>query len=67
MGGVLFIDEAYSLYRAEDSRDYGQECVEILTQVMENERSNLVVICHRTADARQVFLLLVGRRNGGIP
>jgi probable Rubsico expression protein CbbX len=44
MGGVLFIDEAYSLYRAEDSRDYGQECVDILMQVMENERSSLVVI-----------------------
>jgi probable Rubsico expression protein CbbX len=44
MGGVLFIDEAYSLYRAEDSRDYGQECVDILMQVMENDRDNLVVI-----------------------
>jgi probable Rubsico expression protein CbbX len=44
MGGVLFIDEAYSLYRADDSRDYGQECVDILLQVMENDRSNLVVI-----------------------
>jgi probable Rubsico expression protein CbbX len=44
MGGVLFIDEAYSLYRADDSRDYGQECVDILMQVMENERDNLVVI-----------------------
>jgi probable Rubsico expression protein CbbX len=43
-GGVLFIDEAYALYRAEDSRDYGQECVEILMQVMENERDRLVVI-----------------------
>jgi probable Rubsico expression protein CbbX len=44
MGGVLFIDEAYSLYRADDSRDYGQECVDILMQVMENDRDNLVVI-----------------------
>jgi probable Rubsico expression protein CbbX len=44
MGGVLFIDEAYSLYRPDDSRDYGQECVDILMQVMENERDNLVVI-----------------------
>jgi probable Rubsico expression protein CbbX len=44
MGGVLFIDEAYSLYRAEDSRDYGQECVDILMQVMENDRDKLVVI-----------------------
>jgi probable Rubsico expression protein CbbX len=44
MGGVLFIDEAYSLFRAEDSKDYGQECVDILMQVMENERHGLVVI-----------------------
>jgi probable Rubsico expression protein CbbX len=44
MGGVLFIDEAYTLFRAEDSKDYGQECVDILMQVMENERDKLVVI-----------------------
>jgi hypothetical protein len=44
MGGVLFIDEAYSLYRAEDSKDYGQECIDVLMQVMENERDKLVVI-----------------------
>lgn len=44
MGGVLFIDEAYSLYRASDSKDYGQECIDILMQVMENERDKLVVI-----------------------
>ena len=55
MGGVLFIDEAYSLYRAEDSRDYGQECVEILMQVMENERSNLVVILAGYADRMEKF------------
>lgn len=44
MGGVLFIDEAYSLYRPENERDYGQEAIEILLQVMESERENLVVI-----------------------
>jgi probable Rubsico expression protein CbbX len=44
MGGVLFIDEAYTLYRTEDSKDYGQECIDILMQVMENERDKLVVI-----------------------
>ena len=44
MGGVLFIDEAYTLYRAVDSKDYGQECIDILMQVMENERDKLVVI-----------------------
>jgi len=44
MGGVLFIDEAYYLYRAADSRDYGQEVIDILLQVMENDRDKLVVI-----------------------
>jgi probable Rubsico expression protein CbbX len=44
MGGVLFIDEAYNLYRPENERDYGHECIEILLQVMENHRDDLVVI-----------------------
>ena len=44
MGGVLFIDEAYTLYRDDDARDYGQECLDILMQVMENRRGELVVI-----------------------
>jgi probable Rubsico expression protein CbbX len=44
MGGVLFIDEAYTLFRADDSKDYGLECIDILLQVMENQRERLVVI-----------------------
>ncbi|MEK8048853.1 CbbX protein [Ideonella sp. DXS22W] len=44
MGGVLFIDEAYTLYRPENERDYGQEAIEILLQTMENQRDDLVVI-----------------------
>ncbi|MHB1515742.1 MAG: CbbX protein [Acidiferrobacteraceae bacterium] len=44
MGGVLFIDEAYYLYKPENERDYGQESIEILLQVMENNRDDLVVI-----------------------
>ena len=44
MGGLLFIDEAYYLYRKENERDYGQESIEILLQVMENQREDLVVI-----------------------
>lgn len=44
MGGVLFIDEACDLYRPENSRDYGQEAIETLLQVMENNRDDLVVI-----------------------
>ena len=44
MGGVLFIDEAYHIYRVDNERDYGQETVEILLEVMENRREDLVVI-----------------------
>ena len=44
MGGVLFIDEAYYLYKPDNERDYGAEAIEILLQVMENQRDNLVVI-----------------------
>ena len=44
MGGVLFIDEAYYLYRPENEKDYGQEAIEILLQVMENQRDDLTVI-----------------------
>lgn len=49
-GGVLFIDEAYNLFRAENERDYGQECIEILLTEMENERGALVVIFAGYAD-----------------
>jgi probable Rubsico expression protein CbbX len=44
LGGVLFIDEAYSLYRPENERDYGVEAIDILLQGMENDRADLVVI-----------------------
>ena len=44
MGGVLFIDEAYYLYRPDNERDYGQEAIEILLQIMESQREDLVVI-----------------------
>jgi probable Rubsico expression protein CbbX len=50
IGGVLFIDEAYYLYRPENERDYGQEAIEILLQVMENQRDDLVVIVAGYAD-----------------
>ena len=55
MGGVLFIDEAYYLYRAENERDYGQESIEILLQLMENERENLVVILAGYKDRMEAF------------
>jgi probable Rubsico expression protein CbbX len=55
MGGVLFIDEAYYLYRPENEKDYGQEAIEILLQVMENQRDDLVVILAGYADRMQTF------------
>jgi probable Rubsico expression protein CbbX len=55
MGGVLFIDEAYYLYRPENERDYGQEAIEILLQVMENQREDLVVILAGYKDRMDVF------------
>ncbi|MBL9058734.1 MAG: CbbX protein [Mangrovicoccus sp.] len=55
MGGVLFIDEAYYLYRPDNERDYGQEAIEILLQVMENNRDDLVVIMAGYADRMDRF------------
>src|SRR5262250_2089689 len=55
MGGVLLIDEAYYLYRPENERDYGQEAIEILLQVMEAQREDLVVILAGYADRMDVF------------
>ncbi|HBS11958.1 MAG TPA: CbbX protein [Flavobacteriaceae bacterium] len=55
MGGVLFIDEAYYLYRPQNERDYGQEVIEILLQVMEDNRDDLVVILAGYADKMDTF------------
>jgi len=55
MGGVLFIDEAYYLYRPENERDYGQEAIEILLQIMENNRDDLVVILAGYKDRMDKF------------
>jgi probable Rubsico expression protein CbbX len=55
MGGVLFIDEAYYLYRQENERDYGQETIEILLQVMENQRDDIVVILAGYKDRMDAF------------
>ncbi len=55
MGGVLFIDEAYYLYRQENERDYGQEAIEIMLQVMENQREDLVVILAGYKDRMETF------------
>jgi probable Rubsico expression protein CbbX len=62
MGGVLFIDEAYYLYRPENERDYGQEAIEILLQVMENQRDDLVVILAGYKDRMDLFF----RSNPGL-
>jgi len=55
LGGVLFIDEAYYLYRPENERDYGQEAIEILLQVMENQRDDLVVILAGYKERMETF------------
>src|SRR5690606_20856255 len=62
MGGVLFIDEAYYLYRPENERDYGQEAIEILLQEMENSREDLVVILAGYKDRMDRFF----RSNPGL-
>jgi probable Rubsico expression protein CbbX len=62
MGGVLFIDEAYYLYRPENERDYGQEAIEILLQEMENHRDDLVVILAGYKDRMEQFF----RSNPGL-
>jgi probable Rubsico expression protein CbbX len=54
-GGVLFIDEAYYLYRPENERDYGQEAIEMLLQVMEAERDRLVVVLAGYRDRMEAF------------
>lgn len=55
MGGVLFIDEAYNIYRLDNERDYGQETVELLLQVMESERQNVVVVMAGYKDKMERF------------
>jgi probable Rubsico expression protein CbbX len=55
LGGVLFIDEAYYLYKPENERDYGQESIEILLQAMENQRDDLVVILAGYKDRMDTF------------
>jgi len=55
MGGVLFIDEAYYLYRPENERDYGQEAIEMLLRVMENQRDDLVVILAGYSERMDTF------------
>ncbi|WP_088320191.1 AAA family ATPase [Kineosporia sp. R_H_3] len=56
MGGVLFVDEAYSLHRAGNERDYGAEAVEVLMQAMEEHRDDLVVVLAGYADRMEAFL-----------
>jgi probable Rubsico expression protein CbbX len=56
MGGVLFIDEAYHLYRDESGKDYGHEAIEVMMQVMENNRDKLVVIFAGYPDRMDAFL-----------
>ncbi len=54
-GGVLFIDEAYYLYKPGNERDYGAEAIEILLQDMERQRNDFVVIFAGYKDRMQQF------------
>jgi probable Rubsico expression protein CbbX len=55
MGGLLFIDEAYYLYKQDNERDYGAEAIEILLQVMENQRRDIVVVLAGYKDRMDLF------------
>jgi probable Rubsico expression protein CbbX len=55
MGGILLVDEAYYLYNASNDRDYGQESIEILLNVMENNKEDLVVILAGYKDKMDTF------------
>ena len=67
MGGVLFIDEAYYLHRPENEKDYGQEAIEILLQVMENQRDDLVVIREPEVRGSRLFETIAEDDGGGVP
>ena len=54
-GGILFIDEAYQLYKPDNERDYGAEAIELLLQVMENQRDDLIIIFAGAKDKLEKF------------
>jgi probable Rubsico expression protein CbbX len=54
-GGVLFIDEAYQLYKPDNERDYGAEAIELLLQVMENQRDDLIIIFSGAKEKLEIF------------
>ena len=56
IGGVLFIDEAYSLYRGEGGNDYGQEAIDTLIKIMEAKRDDLIVIAAGYKDEMEIFI-----------
>ena len=55
MGGILLVDEAYYLYNAANDRDYGQESIEILLNVMENNKEDLIVVLAGYQDKMERF------------
>merc|ERR1711907_415615 len=55
MGGILLVDEAYYLYNAANDRDYGQESIEILLNVMEEEKDNIIVVLAGYKDKMDKF------------
>jgi probable Rubsico expression protein CbbX len=54
-GGILFIDEAHHLYKPDNERDYGAEAIELLLQVMENQRDDLILIFGGKKDRLEGF------------
>ncbi|MBP5154220.1 MAG: AAA family ATPase [Lachnospiraceae bacterium] len=56
MGGILFIDEAYTLTAHSGERDFGQEAVDVILKAMEDSRDELIVIAAGYTDLMQQFL-----------
>ena len=66
MGGILLVDEAYYLYNAANDRDYGQESIEILLNVMENNKEDIIVVLAGYKDKMDAFYGFIPGMNSRI-
>jgi probable Rubsico expression protein CbbX len=66
MGGILLVDEAYYLYNAANDRDYGQESIEILLNVMENKKEDIIVVLAGYKDRMDKFYSFIPGMNSRI-